>query len=384
MKILADENIPLVRETFGPLGQLQQMPGRQMTSDHVRNIDVLLVRSVTRVDENLLSNSAVKYVATATIGTDHLDIPYLESRGIQWSAAPGSNAGSVADYLISCLLYISELEETPLSELSLGVIGCGNVGGLVARRARGIGMKVVENDPPLMRLTDDARFSPLKDIFGCDIITLHTPLTFDGVDATYHLVEHRFLSRMKAGGYLINTGRGAVVDQSMLKSALLDGEIFSILDVWENEPAIDKQLLQLLAFGTPHIAGYSYDGKVRGSWMIYHQVCNWLNVEPSLTYESLISSALPPNRLYLHGADKSNQDVLFEAVMQTYDVADDDSLMWTMLEDVPRDRVAEVFDSLRKNYSMRREFSSTVVHLCHGTESHASILQAAGFQVSFD
>ena len=198
MKILADENIPFVRDAFSAFGEVAAVTGRDISPTLVRNADILLVRAVTRVDKNLLDASSVSFVASPTSGIDHIDVEYLETRGIGFAYAPGSNANSVAEYVVAALL---ELEPRigPLSRKSLGIVGCGHVGSRVRAMGEALGMRCVLNDPPLERETGDSFYSPIEDVLGCDVVSLHVPLTHDGPDATYHLADEGFLRRMKPG-----------------------------------------------------------------------------------------------------------------------------------------------------------------------------------------
>jgi len=380
MIILADENIPLANSLFDPLGEVRCMPGRRIAPEHVRDVDVLLVRSVTRVDEALLKNSRVQYVGTATIGTDHLDTAYLDRRGIRWCAAPGCNAGAVADYVLSSLLTIVRERKVFLRELTLGVVGCGNVGSLVASRARALGMEVIENDPPLERQTKATRYRPLRDVFNADVITLHTPLTKEGPDATHHMVGHRFLNRMRDYACLINTSRGAVVDNTILKTFLGGEYTNAILDVWEHEPAIDPDLVKKVYLATPHIAGYSLDGKIRGTWMVYRQVCEWLGREVASSLKALLDAA-PASELQIDARGLGDDLVVGKAMTHVYTPLTDDAFFrghWTAHEN---EDLAVHFDACRRKYRTRREFSSTTVHLKNGTNQQIEMLRGIGFKV---
>ena len=282
LRILADENIPYVREAFAPLGSVKTLSGRAMTAAAAREADLLLVRSITTVDRAFLEGSPVRFVATATIGEDHVDKAYLAERGIAFSSAPGSNADSVRQYVTAALLALAERFELDLSSLALGIIGVGHVGSRVWRNAVALGLRCVLNDPPQARTTGDPRYRPLDEIFACDLVTLHTPLTREGPDATFHLADESFIRRLKRGAILINTSRGAVADGEAIKRALDDGHLRAcVLDVWEGEPRVDVDLLERAAIGTPHISGYSFDGKVNGTRQIYEAACRFLGIAPT-------------------------------------------------------------------------------------------------------
>lgn len=283
MLTIADENMPFAREAFGSLGEVRSLPGRSIGPGDVRGADILAVRSVTRVDERLLSGSRVRFVGTATIGTDHVDTAYLERAGIGFASAPGCNAVSVAEYVVAALLVLARRHRFSLGEKCLGIIGVGNVGSRVLERSRVLGMKVIANDPPLAEKTGDPLYRPLEEVIeGADIITLHVPLTREGAYPTYHMANQRFLDRVKPGAMLFNTSRGAVAGSAALKQALEDGRLAAtVLDVWENEPGIDMELMRRTDIATPHIAGYSYDGKIRGTTMIYQAACRHFSLEPA-------------------------------------------------------------------------------------------------------
>ncbi len=261
MKIIADENIPFVAECFSSIGEVEVVPGREITPGVVADADVLLVRSITPVSADLLAPSKVRFVGTATIGFDHIDIEYLSQNKIGFASAPGSNANSAAEYVIAAMLNIGKRHSIDLEGKSIGIIGVGNVGGRVAKKASALGMKLLLNDPPLHRQTGAPKYLSIEKLFDCDFVTLHTPLTFEGEDKTFHLADDKFFKSLKKGCIFINASRGGVVDSSALKAAIEESRLnATVLDVWENEPDIDVELLEMVDIGTPHIAGYSLDG----------------------------------------------------------------------------------------------------------------------------
>ena len=269
MKIIADTNIPYVEECFSSVGEVVLAEGREISAGLVRDADVLLVRSVTGVGRDLLQGSSVRFVGTATIGVDHIDQEYLKAMGIGFASAPGSNANSVAEYVIAAMLEVGAKKGIGLDGSSIGIVGVGNVGSRVESRAKSIGMEVVLNDPPLKRQTGDKKYRDIEDVYGCDFVTIHVPLSYEGIDKTYHMAGEKFFSKLKKGSVFINTSRGAVVETSCLKKAIVAGRFGGcVLDVWENEPGIDEELLQVVDIGTAHIAGYSFDGKVNGMIMM--------------------------------------------------------------------------------------------------------------------
>ena len=355
MLIVADENIPFVWEAFAEFGEVLTVPGRAMTPETVREADVLLVRSVTPVGPALLEGSKVRFVGTATIGTDHVDQRWLAGRGIAFSAAPGSNANSVAEYVTAALLVLARRGGWCLAGKRIGIVGAGNVGSRVARKAEALGMQPVLNDPPLARSTKDPRYRPLAEALDCDIVTLHVPLTREGPDATFHMVNEEFLARMRPGAVLVNTSRGAVVDSDALRKALEGGRLRAVvLDVWENEPTIDTDLLRRVDLGTPHIAGYSLDGKVNATRMLYEAVCRWLDREPTW------APALPPPVVAEVAVTAVGEEGIAQAVLETYPIERDDAALRALIDMPPGERAA-AFDRLRKEYPVRREFPAVTV-----------------------
>ena len=285
MKIIADANIPFVAECFSSIGEVEVVGGRQITPGVVTDADVLLVRSITPVGVDLLAGSKVRFVATATIGFDHIDVDYLRRNNIGFASAPGSNANSAAEYVIAGLLEIGRKYDLDLEGKSIGIIGVGNVGSRVAKKCAALGMQLYLNDPPLQRQTGDTKYLPLEELFDCDFITLHTPLTFGGLDKTYHLADESFFKSLKERCVFVNASRGGVVDGGALKAAIRSGRLRAVvLDVWEDEPNIDTELLELIDIGTPHIAGYSLDGKIAGMIMIYKSACEHFGMSRSLTW----------------------------------------------------------------------------------------------------
>jgi len=403
MKIVADENIPYVQEAFGTLGDVTTLPGRKIDPASVKEAEILLVRSITSVDASLLEATGVRFVGTATIGTDHVDEEYLRSRRVAFASAPGSNANSVAEYVVAALLTLAGRWNVQLAGKTIGVIGVGNCGSRVVKKAESLGMKVLLNDPPLQRQTGDEKYCPIEELFDADILTLHVPLTYEGVDATYHLVDEAFLKNLRPGALLVNTSRGGVVDGYALKAALNSRKIGgAVLDVWENEPNIDLELLDRVDIGTPHIAGYSFDGKVNATVMLYEAACAFLQVErnweaasvlpapdrPRIEVEevthrkpadggSVHADGGSPPTVYAAGSD---QDTIARIVRLVYDIERDDAEL-REIERLSEHERGAFFDRLRKEYTVRREFHNTEVVLPEALWRFASTLSGLGFRV---
>ncbi len=383
MKIIADQNIPFVKECFSSIGIVTLSEGRQMTADLVRDADILLVRSITKVNQELLEGSAVKFVATATIGTEHVDQEYLAANGIGFASAPGSNAMSVADYITAALLALGRKKKIRLAGKSIGIVGVGHVGRRVAKKCRALRMKVVLNDPPLARQTGDMKYRPLEELYDCDFITMHTPLIRSGPDATYHLAGETFFASLKDGAVFINSSRGKVQDEAELKKAIQSGKLGGVvLDVWETEPQVDPWLLQNVDLSTPHIAGYSYDGKVAGMIMIYNAACKHFGLREAHTAgDFLPPPEVPEIRIEKRPPIGGEESAVHDIVQQIYVINRDDFNMREILLQPVNERAAW-FDRLRKDYPRRREFHNTKVILLGIERCAANKLGGIGFKVT--
>ncbi|HCS09762.1 MULTISPECIES: 4-phosphoerythronate dehydrogenase PdxB [Pseudomonas] len=361
MLIVADENIPLIEEFFASFGEIRRLPGRQITRADVHDADVLLVRSVTRVDRELLEGSAVKFVGTCTIGTDHLALDDFEHAGIQWASAPGCNARGVVDYVLGSLLTLADIEGADLAQRTYGVIGAGEVGGRLVRVLRDLGWKVQVCDP-LRQAAEGGDYVSLEQIIEqCDVISLHTPLSKSGDFATWHLLDEARLNRLKPGTWLINASRGPVVDNAALRNVLNAREdLQAVLDVWEGEPQVDVELADLCVLATPHIAGYSLDGKQRGTAQIYQALCAFLGQTPQVQLADLLPA---PWLAKVELSANSDQAWALAMVCRgVYDPRRDDADFRRTLTG-PVDQQKQAFDGLRKHYPVRREIEGLTVHI---------------------
>jgi len=379
VKIVADANIPLLEDAFGPLGDLVVLAADRITPDAVRDADALLVRSVTRVGAPLLASSRVRFVATATIGVDHVDQPYLASRGIGFASAEGSNARSVAEYVLAALLVLAARRGRRLAGQVLGVVGVGHVGGRVAHMAETMGMTVLRHDPPLARTTGDPIYVPLDALAAADIVTLHVPLTHEGPDATDHLVAAPFLDRLKRGATLLNTSRGRVAAGTALRAAIDDGRLGAlVLDVWEGEPEIDLALLDRTDLATPHIAGYSFDGKVNGTRQVPEAFCRHFSLHRPWDPSPLLPPPARPHVALSEGIDV--EEAVGRAVAAAYPIEADDARL-RAVRDLPPDARGRYFSNLRRDYPVRREFPATRVDLASPDPALTARLTALGFSV---
>ena len=380
MKIVADANIPFVTECFSSIGQVHVISGRDIKKDVVADADILLVRSITPVFADLLTGSKVRFVATATIGFDHVDVGFLRRNAIGFASAPGSNVNSAAEYVIAAILEVAQRRRIALEGKSIGIIGVGNVGSRVMKKCHALGMEVLLNDPPLYRQTDDPKFLQLQELFKCDFITLHTPLTFEGIDKTFHLADENFFSSLKKGCVFINASRGGFVNSKALADSIKAKHLKSaVLDVWENEPNIDTSLLEMVETGTPHIAGYSLDGKIAGLIMIYKSVCEYFGMEPQ--HEA--SDFLPEPQvktIELSKLKRKEQTLVLDSVRKVYNIKNDDANLRQISKEPEQNR-GKFFDNLRKNYPVRREFQNTRVIVKDAESSLANKLRGIGFEV---
>lgn len=387
MHFVVDDMIPFARDAFSGLGSVTLLPGRAITRETIRDADALIVRSVTTVNAALLDDSPIRFVGTATTGVDHIDQQYLANRNIMFAAALGCNANAVAEYVLTALLAAAHSQGLVLQGTTIGIIGVGRIGSLVARRTQALGMRPILHDPPLARSTGDPRYRPLAEALQADVLTLHVPLTAEGADATLHLIGKDELARMAPSAILLNTSRGAVVDNDALLEALTRRTIGgAVMDVWEGEPSINWNLLRRVTLGTPHIAGHSFDGKVKGTEMIYHACCSFLGIPPRWQPLSnvLPATGIPPGKpfpLAYDGPCVDFQTPAHEVATTLYDLYGDHKRMMKLL-DLPEAMRAGAFDQLRHDYPKRREFAVSPVVLRHGTREIMDRFNALGIPCS--
>ncbi len=367
MKIIADENIVLLGELFAQHGEVISLPGRKITAADVKDADALLVRSVTQVDKSLLAGSRVQFVGSCTIGTDHLNIQWLEQEGINWAYAPGCNANAVVDYVIASLLAL-QVDVTNLSHanFTVGIVGCGNVGSRLQKRLHKLGVTTLCCDPFLQdkevkdKKPKGKKYLTLSEVISqSDMVCLHTPLTTSGLYPTFHLINQNNLCLFKPDAILLNAGRGAVIDNVALLAHLKNNKKFrSVLDVWENEPTLSRELLEKATIATPHIAGYSVEGKQNGSEIVYESFCKFFNITNPVTIEK-------EERIVL---DARQFTSLRELVLACYNpLRDSEELRHAPL----------AFDQLRKLYVYRREFSQYRIR--NADSEYKKRLKALGF-----
>ncbi len=374
MKIIADNKIPFLRGALEPYADVVYLPGKETTAELVRDADALITRTRTACNSSLLEGSSVKVIATATIGYDHIDTVWCEQNGIVWKNAPGCNSWSVKQYVTALLVTLARRRGLNLAGMTLGVVGVGNVGSKVAESASILGMKVLLCDPPRARAEGAGGFVSLDEIISrSDIITLHVPLQKEGPDASWHLFDSERIAQLRSDQILINSSRGPVVDNKALKAALASHSIAgACLDVWEGEPELDPELMSLLDISTPHIAGYSADGKANGTTAAVRVVSSVLGLPLGGWKASGIPAPAQSQCFEIDASGKSEQEVLTEAILHSYDIrADSDALR----------AEPAAFERLRGDYPVRREFTYFTVSLTGGTASMAEKLSRLGFNV---
>lgn len=374
MKIVSDNKIPFLRGALEPYAEVVYLPGKETTAEAVKDADALITRTRTACNASLLEGSSVKVIATATIGYDHIDTAWCEAAGIAWENAPGCNSWSVKQYITSVLVVLSQRFGFDFKDMTLGVVGVGNVGSKVAEAAQTLGMKVLLNDPPRERREGPDKFVSLDELVaGSDIVTVHVPLQKEGEDATWHLFDSARLASMRSDQILINSSRGPVVDNKALKAVLASGGLKAgVLDVWEGEPDLDPELVSLLAITTPHIAGYSADGKANGTTASVRCVARHLGLPLQDWTASGIPAPEMPLEFTIDAAGKTLQEVLCEAVLYTYDVRWDSDLLRASLDS---------FEKLRGDYRIRREFTAFTLDLLNGTAEQKEKLTKLGFNI---
>ncbi|MEH6642223.1 4-phosphoerythronate dehydrogenase PdxB [Vreelandella glaciei] len=378
MKLVIDANIPAAEHCFGHFGTLTRVPGREIHASHLQDADALIVRSITQVNDQLLADSPVRFIGTCTIGTDHIDQTALAQRDIDFASAPGCNAEAVVDYVLSSLLTLAERNGWALSERTVGIVGVGNVGSRLQARLTAMGVSTLACDPPREEEGAEEGFHSLDALIErCDVLCLHTPLTREGPHATYQLLNAQRIEELAPGCVLLNAGRGDCVDGLALRSRLAGkGDISAILDVWEEEPDIDAGLRDLVSLATPHIAGHSLDGKLRGTWMIQQAIARHCGQPSGLTFADICP---PPALASLHLQHAlPPEDALRLCMRAVYDVRRDHDALQRQTQ---HHGMRKGFDDCRANYPLRREFATLNVQLSGEAVALEGLLRGAGFNV---
>jgi len=380
MKIYFDENMPFAKEFFsdffGVDTELVPFSGRNLTAEHVADADVLLVRSITQVNETLLAkNDRLSFVGTATIGTDHIDLAYLAKRNICFHSAPGCNAVSVAEYVISALVVLAERYLLDLFSFTVGIVGGGNTGTRLSEKLAALGINYKICDPLLEQKANDTReFVSLDEALSCDVVSLHVPKVTTGDHPTYKLLNQVNLAKFRDEQILISACRGDVIDNHALLEMKKSGHgIKLVLDVWQGEPEVLIELIQHTEIATAHIAGYSLEGKARGTEMLYQALCQQVNEHKHVNIEPkyLLENFLPAASIPLVEINQDfNQILLSQLVKMVYDVRRDDAIFRQQLTTIG-------FDQIRKTYPVRREFSAVTVTL--SSTAYSDVPHRLGF-----
>lgn len=372
MKIICASSLTLGREIFSTIGDVVTVPEKDITPDVVRDADLLATRSKAKINAALLDGSRVKFYGTATAGTDHVDGDYLNRRGLAWTAAPGCNANSVAEYVTAALLREANLHRRELAGKTIVIIGVGQVGSRVAKKALALGMKPLLNDPPVKDRTGDKALHELFEILPqADIVTFHVPLTESGLHATAKMANEDFFARLKPGCLFINASRGEVVDEDALLRALDRGIIRRmLLDVFDNEPDIRLDVMNRADIATPHIAGHSYEGKLNGTVMVYEAACQFFGIAPKWNSD-------PSAKIFDHDIDAfeiSDEHAMLRAVKFAYDIEHDDRELRSGVA-----AIGKKFNAMRGNYPDRFEFPRHRLLIRGGTPTLITRLRALGF-----
>jgi erythronate-4-phosphate dehydrogenase len=381
VKIVCASSVLFAREAFETLGETVVLPDASITPADLKDADALIVRSKTLVNERLIENTRLSFIGTATAGTDHLDIDYLNHIPLAWAAAPGCNANSVSEYFTAAMLCLARRHGFELEGKKVGIIGVGQVGSRVLQKAEALGLMVLRNDPPLQAATGDPLFLPLEEVLGeADILTMHVPLEYGGRYPTNQMANCKFFAGFKPGCVFINASRGEVVDTEALLYAMEHGAVLhAVLDVWENEPVISRAMIKKANLATPHIAGYSFEGRLNGTWAVYQELCHFLEVEPKWRPDEHVFPKAPEVQVDALGL--SDEAALWEIVRRAYDIEKDDAA----LRAGPTDNDASWgmhFNELRRNYPPRREFQSVRVQLRHAGTGLLEKAAALGFQIA--
>ncbi|MEZ5199145.1 MAG: 4-phosphoerythronate dehydrogenase [Bacteroidales bacterium] len=369
MKFVADDKIPFLKGVLEKYAEVHYLPGNAISNIHLKDADALLTRSITQCNKELLSNTSVKLIATATIGDDHIDKDYCQKNNITWASAKGCNAAAVEQYFTAGLLALASKHDIDLKGKTIGIIGVGNVGTKIQQVSKLLGLMVLANDPPRERSEGKAGFASLAEIQKqADIISLHTPLNHEGIDKSFHLMDQDFFDGLQKAVIFINTSRGAVVNTSALKNAINNGKVsHAILDVWENEPEIDQELLQMAAIATPHIAGYTLEGKANGTTMIVQEIAKFFNLDLKNW-----KAEVPASKTILtyNWEGLTEREILQEVFSRVYPILQDDKKLRAN---------PDKFEFLRRAYNYRRENNTYVLNREGLPEQLQQILAQLGF-----
>jgi erythronate-4-phosphate dehydrogenase len=372
--IIIDEHIPFIKGVLEPYAKIIYAEGGLIDRNMALSADGLIIRTRTRCNADLLNRTPVKLIASATIGYDHIDTEYCAANSIQWYHAPGCNSSSVNQYIASVLAILSHKHGYTLKDKKIGIIGAGNVGRKVAKLSASLGLIALVNDPPRERNEGKAGFTSMDEITKtADIITFHVPLNLEGIDRTYHLADQDFFDRLQNRPFIINTSRGEVLDTESVKAAIKRGKISGFAaDVWENEPQPDLALMTKSLIATPHIAGYSVEGKANGTAACVNAASNFFGFGFDGWYPPGLPLPQKPE-IFIDTVEKSDELIMAEAILACYNAGNDDA----SLRQYP-DR----FEHIRNHYPVRREFNAYRVHLGNPKPVLTKKLKELGFSMA--
>jgi erythronate-4-phosphate dehydrogenase len=376
VRIVADNKIPFLKGVLEPYADIQYLNPADITRDAVKDKDALIIRTRTHCNSELLDGTNVKFIATATIGFDHIDQEYCREKNIKWINAPGCNSYSVQQYIASVLLTLGYKRNLDLSGLTIGIVGVGNVGSKVERLAEVLGMKVLLNDPPRARNEGNEKFVTLDELVSkSDIITFHVPLIKDGIDKTFHMADENFFNKFNSSKIVFNTSRGQVIETNSIKNALKNKIVnAAVLDVWEHEPNIDLELLDMTDIATPHIAGYSADGKANGTSVCVRNIASFFNLDIDKNwYPKELPDPQNSNEVTIDCTELSDQEIFYKAFISSYDILNDDSTLRNSVD---------TFEKQRGNYPVRREFPFYKIKTKNCRNEILKNLKDIGFQIN--
>lgn len=372
ISILADSNIPFLRGLLEPVAKVSYLPAEMITRDRLARHDALIIRTRTRCDESLLKDTAIRFIGTATIGTDHIDNKWCESTGIRVANAPGCNSGAVMQYITAALLYITKLHGYHAAGKTVGVVGAGNVGKKIIKAATALGMKVMVNDPPREESEGSKGFVSLQRLAAeSDIISFHTPLTSEGPFPTINLGDKNFFDSLRKGTVIINSSRGGVIDEEALKDAIRRKTVAgAVIDTWEGEPRADIELVDLCDIATPHIAGYSLEGKRNAAMMIVKELAGFFNIDSRLITSP---EPLPGEQEISLPVNGEFDEALGTVIKAAYDIGEDSKNFR---------RSPALFEQIRNSYHVRREFPGFSIRGCSSAPHLCLILEKLGFGIA--
>lgn len=376
MNIICDPNLLMSESLFSHLGDVTMIEGRELTHEDVLQADMLIIRSTAKITPSLMEGSHVSFIGSGVIGIDHLDKSYLAERNIPWVSAPGCNAESVADYFITALLSLGQMNKMTWEGKTLGIVGVGHVGTAIWHRAKALGMHIIGCDP----FKSEEGYVDFDELLAqSDVVTFHTPLTTDGPYPTYHLFSGARVRKVKPGAVLINMARGSVIESEITCAAIDHGFLSDvIIDCWEGEPDWHAELSSRAFLATPHAAGHAYEGRLNGTLAVYRAACDFLGQDSG----EIPALPIPPvPTIEMDVAGLADEDVLYRLTSQVCDIEGDSRRFRSAFSSVPEERRL-AFDNLRKNYPMRRLFAATTVTLHHATDALHQKVSGIGFQIN--